>query len=567
MEPDDNTAVATPPLLVAAAVPPPKEKTIAVKPVTSAVAPVQNALVVAEPKPNINDLYEKAIANNDRDGLKAIANDRSNPPEVADAAINAIRTLDRNGRLAEHLSKIDPDTGEGRVQLAATFNTLNNREEAIKKGWTTIKDSPQVGTALLQFVLGDKKGAISSITGGSIKASTEYDDYGNMLIVNRNELEQIDSIYDSTGKMLSRQEYADRGGSRPLDQTLFRDRQKKFAEEYTKIYIQDQDKQNKSSAALAAGANYSREMAKLTDEFKDLGEKELSILVGFNDSTLNVATSVNNTVQNLKQASETKGKSLSAATIKDIENKTGTVLGTVWSHIEGDTFKNDAGETASASKLASDMSTASLGKTVENSVRKAQKELAAQMRLAQTEGAPPEKIQQFAKLMRYFDLAGMREKLYVDNKDKVPSFVQLPTEMPAITDQASRMKLNAIQGEYADKQMEAFLKWKDTQLKQERTIDKNFVPEPGRYEAQWVKQPQFLELENSYQKQAEDVLSKMPVIAKSVDTKTLPTGPVPPEASAKTNEPKGAATPPNKGKLEFLEDKKQDFKPTIKRRK
>jgi hypothetical protein len=499
------------------------------------------ALIAPFALKNDADRYNEAIENADTKAIKKLAT--SPNVEVKTAAEAAKKVIDKTEPLVNHLLQIDPNTAEGRLSLANTYQTLNKREEAQAKGWTTIQDSPQIGTALLRYALGDKLGAMRQITGGDVKSETEYDDNGNMLIVNRNELGQIDSIFDKEGKMLSRQEYADRGGSRPLENTLARERQKQFQKDYIGKYITDTENQNKAYGSLSAAAGYSREMSDLADGFKNFDDKTLGMLNSFNNSTLNYATSVSNVIQDLNSASSSKGKNLNSANIKEIENKTGSVLGTVFHHVEGDTFKNDAGETASASSLAQKMQSATSGKNIERNVTQAKDDLAKQIALAQKQGAPEEKIQQYQKLMRYFDLAGMREKIYLEHKEKMPSFAQLPTQLPNITDQAARMKLNALQGEYAAAQMGAFLDWKDQELKKERAINPNFVPEPGRYEAQWVKQKQFVEMEDAFRARAKDVLNKTPVLEKPVNTAQLPVGPVP-APQANENVSKEGAVPP-----------------------
>jgi hypothetical protein len=505
-----------------------------------AIAPMNAAALVA-PSKSDRDAFEMAVESGDGKTLRALT--ASTDPDVSRAAKTKVEIIDRHKPFADALAKIDPATTQGHIDIAKTYQTLNDRDEAKAKGWSTIADSPQLGTALLRFVMGDKTGAMRQITGGDIKQETEYDDAGKMLIVNKNELGEIDSVFEANGKMISRKEYDARGGSRELEKTLFREQQKAFQKEYIAKYITDSENQLKSAGALGAAAGYSKEMADLAGGFKDLDPKTAEMLASFNASTLNFGTSVSSTIQDLESASSTKGKSLNSDKIKEIENKTGTVLGTVFTHVEGDTFKNAAGETASASSLAQKMKSSASGKTLERTVSQAKDDVAKQIRIAQTEGAPPERIKQLQNMERYFDLAGMREKIYLDNKEKMPSFVQLPTQLPKITDQAARLKLNALQGEYAAAQMNAFIKWKDEQLQKERSVNKSFVPEPGRYEAQWVKQKEYGELEDAFRARARNTLNETPVLAKPVDQATLPSGPVTAQQAGGTNRTEPVAPP------------------------
>jgi hypothetical protein len=499
--------------------------------------PVNAAAIVASQKTPA-DTYNDAIENGDTNTIKALV--KSPDPDVATAAKNSVAVIAKNEPLANHLSQIDPTKPEGRLELAKTFQTLNKRDEAKAKGWTTIQDSPQIGTALLRYALGDKQGAMRQITGGDVKSSTEYDDNGNMLVVNRNELGQIDSVFDKNGNMISREDYANRGGSRALDDTLYRIKQKQEQESNIKSYLKDTEGQNKSAGALGAAAGYSKDMADLTAGLKDISPENQELLAGFNTSTLNYQSNINKTVGTLNSLATSKGKDLSADQAKSIEAATGSALGAVVKYIGKDQFTINGKETVSASDLAQRTSSSSASTNIDRSVQQARDNVAKQIRIAQQEGAPAEKIQQLSKLDRYFELAGMREKIYAENKDKMPSFVQLPTQLPNIADTTSRLKLNALQGEYAAAQMDAFLKWKDSQLRQERAVNPNFVPEPGRYEAQWPKQKEFVDLENSFRNKAKDVLNETPAVGKTINPAALSVGPINP-AQANVNEP---AVPP-----------------------
>lgn len=508
------------------AVAPPVAAPVPVAPVAPvAAAPVANGPAMSIPATDGSDhanAFDAAVESGDAKTLKALT--VSPNPDVASAAKTKVAVIEKNAPLARHLAPIEVSTPEGRMEIAKTYQTLNNREEAQAKGWSTIKDSPQVGTALLRFVMGDKLGALRQITGGDVKAETEYDDNGNMLIVNRNELGQIDSVFDKDGNMIDRQDYAARGGSRALEHTLARKRQEQMQEANVKSYLKDTEGQNKSAGALGAAATYSKEMADLTEGFKDMTPEQQELLASFDSSTLNYASNFNKTLGVLNSASANKDKNLSAGQAKDVEAATGTALGAVVKYVGKDQFTINGKETVSASELAQRTSQTSASTNIDRSVNQSKANLAKQIRIAQTEGAPPERIKQLQNMERYFDLAGMREKIYAENKEKMPSFVQLPTQLPTITDQASRMKLNALQGEYAAAQMDAFLQWKDDQLRKERSVNPNFVPEPGRYEAQWVKQPEFKKLESDFRGTAKEVLSQMPVVGKEVKAETMGAG-------------------------------------------
>jgi hypothetical protein len=527
---------------------------VGVAPPSNVVPIKQGGITVKTATVNDTDVFESAVDSGDAKALYSLTT--SLDPRVSEAARDKVAVIQKSDALVKALAPIDTNTPEGRIEIAQVYQTLNNRDEARAKGWTTIQDNPQVGTALLRFVMGDKIGALNQITGGAVKAETEYDDQGKMLIVNRNELGQIDSIFDPDGKMISRQEYAARGGSRDLDKTLARKQQIQMQEANTKTYLQDTEKQNKSVGALEAASIYSREMSELSKDFVDTDPETSAMLASFNSSTLNYANNASQTIGLLDSLSKSKTKDLSAGQIKDIVTGVGNITGQIIKHEEGDKFNVGGKSGVSVSDLLQQTKQSSTSAAIERSVNQSKENVAKQIKIIQASKMDPQdkaaQIQKLAKLDRYFDLAGQREKIYAENKDNLPSFAQIPTSLPNITDQASRLKLNAIQGEYAATQVFEFNKWKNEELKKERAVNPNFVPEPGRYEAQWVKQGKFKELEKEFRDQARAVLNEMPKVGPKVEAKELAVGPVS-APQVTQNEPAAnkAAVPPSEREKQF----------------
>lgn len=542
---DGRVAVAPPEVAVAP---------VGVAPPSNVVPIKQGGLTVKTATVNDADVFESAVDSGDAKALYSLTT--SLDSKVREAAKDKVAVIEKNAPLAQALAPIDTNTPQGRMEIAQVYQTLNNRDEARAKGWTTIQDSPQVGTALLRFVMGDKIGALNQITGGAVKATTEYDDAGKMLIVNRNELGQIDSIFDPDGKMISRQEYAARGGSRELENTLARKKQLLEMETNTKTYLKDTEKQNKAVSALGAASTYSRDMAELSKDFVDLDPETSAMLAGFNNTTLNYTSNLNKTIGVLDSISKSKSKDLTAGQIKDIVTGVGSALGTVIKHEEGDKFNVGGKSGVSVSDLLQQTQQQSTSASIERSVNQSKENVANQIKIIQASKMDPnkkeEQIRRLQKMDRYFDLAGQREKIYAENKENLPAFAQIPTSLPNITDQASRLKLNAIQGEYAAAQVGAFNEWKNEELKKERAVNPNFVPEPGRYEAQWVKQPQFKQLEKEFRDQARNILNEMPKVGPKVEAQELAVGPVSaPQATQNESASNKGVAPPNEREKQF----------------
>lgn len=535
----------------------PPEVAVAPSPVAppSNVVPIkQNGLTVKTATVNDTDVFESAVDSGDAKALYSLTT--SIDPKVREAAKDKVAVIEKSDALVKALATINTNTPEGRIQIAQVYQTLNNRDEARAKGWTTIQDSPQVGTALLRFVMGDKIGALNQITGGAVKATTEYDDAGKMLIVNRNELGQIDSIFDPDGKMISRQEYAARGGSRELENTLARKRQIQMQDANIKSYLESTDKTNKAVAALGVASSISREMSELAKDFVDLDPENSAMLASFNNATLNYENNRSNTIGLLDSIARSKNKDLSAGQVKDIITGVGNITGQVIKHEEGDKFTVGGKTGVSVNDLLQQTKQSSASAGIERSVNQSKENVANQIKIIQASKMDPDQkeaqIRRLQKMDRYFDLAGQREKKYAENKDNLPAFVQLPTSLPNITDQASRLKLNAVQGEYAAAQGFAFDKWKTEELKKELAVNPNFVPEPGRYEAQWVKQDEFKRLEKDFRDQARVILNEMPKVGPKVEAKELAVGPVS-ASQAQQNEPTSnkAAVPPSEREKQF----------------
>jgi hypothetical protein len=315
-------------------------------------------------------------------------------------------------------------------------------------------------------------------------------------------------------------------------------------------------------------------MAELAKDFVDLDPENSAMLASFNNATLNYENNRSNTIGLLDSLARSKTKDLSAGQIKDIITGVGNITGQVIKHEEGDKFTVGGKTGVSVNDLLQQTKQSSASAGIERSVNQSKENVANQIKIIQASKMDPEQkeaqIRRLQKMDRYFDLAGQREKIYAENKENLPAFAQIPTSLPNITDQASRLKLNAIQGEYASAQVSAFNQWKNEELKKERAVNPNFVPEPGRYEAQWVKQPEFKQLEKEFRDQARVILNEMPKVGPKVEAKELAVGPVS-ASQAQQNEPaanKAAVPPSERSKLfSFPDDEKKSNKPKAKIRR
>lgn len=530
---DDNTAVAPPPELMAqAAIPPapPNSPSVAAK-------SVQNA-----PSTFLDDYqkYDQALDNQDANALTNLAK-TSKDPKIINAANASLQTLTKNAPFAQHMSKLDPSTADGRIQIAETASILKDREKAKKLGWSTVEDNPQVGDALLRFVLGDKQGAIKSIMGGNIQSKTEFDDNGTPLIVNVNELGQTDSVFDAkTGRMLSREEYYARGGSRPLDQTLARITEVQKREQFLKDYMSSQKNYNESEGVLNKVKEISELQKDLADNFHDLTNDQRIILAGFTSGNMAFSKSLSNMINALDQAGMDQGVKVDSAEAKKLGGELGNILGGEKGGPKGPltlqadgSWQDSAGTRWSANTLKNKLTGTNFNSAIDQNYKQTREDMARQMRAAGM--TDPRKL---AALDTFLDLDAQKQKLLSSNMGKLPSFISVPGASN-IEDQAARMKLNALGGIYAQKQMEGFQKFRDRMYELETSKNSTFVPEPGRYEAQWVKQPEYIQMTKDFRELAKQELAKKPVfVEKEVLPANLPTGQIEAKTSA------GIAPPP-----------------------
>jgi len=462
-----------------------------------------------------NDDANKFNAANDNLDINSFSQlAKSQDPIVAQAAKAKMEVLNKNAPFANHLVGLDPTKPGDKLKLVQTYNTLNNREEAQAKGWTTIADNPQIGSALVQFLMGDKQGAVKSILGGNMNQSTEFDDSGKMLVVNKNELGQIGSIFDIAEKrMITREEYAARGGSRALEDTMYRINQKENAKLYREAFATDTDNQNKSFPALVEAGNMSSQMKELAKNFKDLNPEQQQLLAGFTSGTLGYKQNLNTLTNLLDSASKTKGEKFDAGTGNAIAAGLGSLAGMIVTYGEDNKFHTAAGESLTLNGVKQKLEQMSHSANIEKNINQQRQDLARQMRLAaEKSDTDPETLKKYAALDQYFTLAKDREALYGKIKDKTPAFLALPTDLSKIEDQASRMQLSGLQGEYTAAQMAGFMAFKEQMLKKEKEYNTNFIPEPGRYEAAWVKQKEYAKIRDDFRQKTRDILSETPTI-------------------------------------------------------
>jgi len=517
---------AAPPPVAAAPVPPAVVAPVATNMNAAALIPRK------DPYTNTSDkivAFQGAVDSGDKNTFIELSKDPD--PVISSAAKEKVAVIQAHEPLAKHVASIDVSNAEGRIKLEQTYNTVNKRDEAKAKGWTTAADNPQVGQALFRYLLGDRDGAIMQITGGKVKAETKFDDNGNMLVVNTNELGQIDSVFDvKQKKLISRDEYAERGGGHELENTMYRKNMVENAKLYREKWLADTENYNKSLGALDLAGMKSAQMEELAKNFKDLTADQQIKVSSFASGTLGYKQAQNTMTQILNQAGTSAGQKLSMEDGKAVAAALGIMAGVKANYTEDGKFVVSGGETYDVNSMKQWLKSTNHSENMEKNYTQTSENLKRVYRQAaegfdengkplnMTPAQQGEYVRKLAALDQYFSLAKERDDIYSKSRDRIPSFVALPTALPNIADQTSRLRLNALQGQYSGEQMKGFSAFAERMYKFEKEKNPNFIPEPGRYEAQWVKQPEYQELRDKYRQRTREILAEMPKITPSTTT-------------------------------------------------
>jgi len=520
--------------------------------------PVDDAVSLDSDPVNV---FDNAAANRDAPSFRKLQ--ETHPDTlVADAAGNAADKLEKRGKLISAIGAIDLSQREGRQQFQKVAETLSDRDKARAAGYETIADNPRIGDALVKFLLGDKAGAVMSITGGNVKTFTEFDDKGKIMLVNRNDLGQVDSVYDASHNLIPYAEYLANGGSRALEHTLSRDIQKKNIEKNTAAFATASENNSKALGVLDAAAQRAKRQEDLYPIFKGFTPAQQQVLSSYTTGSIGMTQNLNRMLQFVNQANIGVGEQISA---EDAKSLGGGVKGALT--FEGNnTWKDSAGNRFSADTLKNLLKSQTNSANVEKTFQTTKQNLAEQM-LAQ--GLGPAGL---AAVKLYFDLEEENQKAFATNADKIPGFIELPTSKLDIADQPNRLLLHSLQTQKAYEQMRSFYDFRKKNYEFETGNDKSFTPEPGRYEGAFVGTNQNQDLNNKYNQRAKEIIRTQPPVitnellpnqavtgALTVEQKDLP--------AMTQGELKAPAIPPSDEQQKVLKQKRENEKAATARQK
>jgi len=415
---------------------------------------------------------------------------------------------------------------------------------AVTNTWKTVKDNPQWGDALMLAVMGDKDGARRMVTGGEVKRFVTFDSQGRPLEEFRNELGEPVRIIDPvTNKEISKAEWAARGGTQSelvntIGYAVKKDIQLKNVAEFKK------NESVTNAYAASAPQRYSMEIErqKLFSEMQDIPDEIRNKMLEFSTSTSGKTESNSASIDSLKSWTDQNGRKVGDIVDKGIS---GALGGGTWKFEGGGKFRNEKNQTASLTDLDQKQVSRNSRTDLEKQYTQTQEDF------ARSELYKRLKPEQKLKVDRAIDLTYNLEKLNNDliaEHGRKPSFLVTPSAFN-VKDQAARGEIQSVQGEFNAVASKLFVDYRKQMMKNYAPDD---APGPNELEANFVKTPDYLNLQKDYSKRTRDILKRgpmtMPNEPKAAETVREENKPMAPPVSTSNPKkgPTGSTPPPAK---------------------
>ncbi len=450
--------------------------------------PVVAEVVAQAPNQREND----AIANRDVAGLIQVAKDNIGTP-ASEVAIKAAKTIEQNALKLNNLAApIDKKGGvatqEGRLAFAEQFKT--------------IKDTPQWGNALIAYVMGDKKGALLQVTGGSVSTKITYDNAGNQIEEQVNELGEPVSYTDrKTGKPITKEEYANRvGGISAWDNTLKGQTEKEMRKQSQEALSKDEESANNWYQLTQNHKQFHSENYDTLNKLKsDIPAPLYNKIIGSVSQSLGQANASSNgkSVLNSLQDAASKGESVKVD--QRISAATGVPVGVVLRFKGENGTSEDKNYNVSLNKLKQQTDTENVTKEATQNASQTMASIAEAERLGQLN---PVAAQRLRRVIENSQNMG-REVAVATEKYGKPSFISLPTSASFVDKQAQVMA-QSLQGMQNADQMDQYIKYRRDAMEGHRQT--NTVPMPGEIGANYLKQEIPKAIRNFYSNEIDKVM-------------------------------------------------------------
>ena len=524
-----------------AVVPPSSPAAVPAAPATPAVV-AQEVPAVTVPEIKREDA---AIANRDVGGLVQIAKDTIGTP-ASDVAMRAAKTIEENSlKLTNLAAPIDKKGGvatpDGRLAFAEQFKT--------------IADKPQWGNALIAYVMGEKKAAYLQVTGGAVSTKITYDNAGNQIEEQVNELGEPVSYTDrKTGKPLTKEEYANRvGGISAWDNTLKGQTEKEMRKQSQEALSKDEESANNWYQLTQNHKQFHSENYDTLNKLKsDIPAPLYNKIIGSVSQSLGQANASSNgkSVLNSLQDAASKGESVKVD--QRISAATGVPVGVVLRFKGENGRSEDNSYSVNLNKLKQQTDTENVTKEATQNASQTMASIAEAERLGQLD---PVAAQRLRRVIENSQNMG-REVAVATEKYGKPSFISLPTSASFVDKQAQVMA-QSLQGMQNADQMDQYIQYRRNAMEGHRQT--NTVPMPGEIGANYMKQGTPTAIRDFYSSEINKVMNQEYEAKRSKTP--APTGqqqanggvaPAKAPAAAKDNSP---AKPPSTGpKVGAVED-------------
>tara|TARA_R110000868_G_scaffold175257_1_gene412207 strand:+ start:978 stop:2546 length:1569 start_codon:yes stop_codon:yes gene_type:complete len=358
--------------------------------------------------------FAQAVDNGDVSTLKKQAVENFGTPE---------------GVAANHAYGVISD-GKQKLEALAmpTMNakTPQERNIATADALKTVKDYPQWGTALISYIMGDKKTALNLVTGGQPVTQVKYGQSGKQYQYTTNQLGQVVGITDRNGAPVSPGEYeADGGGIDSIKDTYSYINNQKIGEANTASLSKGLQGANATTAITNGVAPVAKQAIDLIQSLPNLDAKKTALLTGILTQSTNVekgrTTSKNDLEQKNKSVNTGKeeGTKLGAnAGLGGAAVPEGMVGGTGIGVSGNKTTGNSLGTTANQLESAN--------KSAGTSNTDAQNTTTNQNALARAEflkGVPEGDQQKYIQVWDAAEQIARANQKLVDNGSRIPSFI------------------------------------------------------------------------------------------------------------------------------------------------
>jgi hypothetical protein len=479
--------------------------------------------------------FDAAVDSRDTQQLASVYKD--NPTSsVGQAALDAVNHINKTGQQFKNI--VDP------VDQAGGPGTPAGNIAAAKQ-FETVKDHPQLGSALVAYLMGQKEAAFNLATGGQEKDSVEFGKDGGRFIRTTNALGQTVKVTDAQGNQLNPQQVDDLG----LGYSSYESTQK------AKLEVENKKARQAASQADTQAANawgnqidsHARLAAPLINGIQQLKTQiplaKWQKIIGTVNQGTSVGTggSTNNQTIGTKSLTTNSGAEAGAsgavnANVGSSENPIGGVGGKISANAA---TKSGVSATGTDQTIAGATSRQNREETLAKN---------KESMLAEAQAAGIKDPSQLALLIRTFDVMAQikQEQGDLASTYKKPSFISL-IGATKLGDQQSQLEAQLLQVLHNGEQMRAYRPFYNGSMD---TFKKtNTTPDFGQIESEFInKSPEHENISNKYatfigealNRNAKDSLAAAEVAPATVAAPP-PTTKTPPVS---TNIPNKAVAPP-----------------------